>query len=496
MATSLSTLLTPIQLAQINNSLLAFLKQNQFPVQDWEPGSVTATMVLAFATALQDFATNLIPVITAGELVDYATGTWLDLLSEQRFGIKRQPAINTIGQLVFDTTASNAGPYTITAGELLIQFNSTGNIYTNQDAYTIAQGAKTTLNFVSQFPNNSLATPPLNYNDATNFSSATGGITLLTSLPGIVITNPSVPISSSTFVQSGSGTGTIVPSAYTNNGDSANIVITITSTGQSGSVSWSYSVNNQNAITGTSASFTITFGGSSVTFTLTNSSNNPSFIEQDTYTINLPTSWIITQGRDQQTDASLQQQDKEVWGFSSGLATNSNLDLLVRQASNQVVLTDIFTDGYINNKINIVVAGQGGIVLSSPTISSIQSYVQARVEITDLISILSPVQTNITIAANIFVITNATTPSLTQITQNVNDAITEYLGTININGTIRVSELITTICNIAGVSYVNIGSVLINGANSDLVLGNNMLNNFQVINFSTLNFTGITYSVS
>ncbi len=491
---TVQTLLTPITQQQIISTILAYLKQNNFPVQDFEPGSVTGTMILAFTTALQDYATNSLPLIAAGDYVDYSTGDWLTLLSQQRFGIDRVEATNTIGQIVFDTTASNSGPYSITDGELLIQFNSTGNIYTNQGAAIIAQGTTTTLNFISQYPNNSLATPTLNYVDATGYSSATGGITLITSLPGVIVTNPSVPVTSATFTHAGSGTGTIVPSAYTGT-DSMNIVITIISNGQAGVTEWNYSVNAGASVAGTSSAFTITYLGSSITFTLTDSANNPSFVEQDVYTINLPTSWITTQGRDVETDPALQQRDKDVWGFTSSIPTTSNLELLLHQASDQVVLTEIITDGYVNNKVNAIVAGQGGIVLSPATITQIQQYVQARVSITDYIVVQSPIQENISIAGNVFVSISATTPSETQVEANIGATITEYLGTLNINGTIRISEIIRYICDVIGVSYVNISSMTINGSNTDYVLGDNNTNIFKVINFSTLSFSGLTYTI-
>jgi hypothetical protein len=499
-AITLQDLLVPTTLPEIDQTILAYLQQRGFPVTDWIAGGVAQTMVLAFSSALQDYINNVLPLITAGGYVDYATGDWLTLLSAQRFGITRVAATQTVGQIQFSTVASNAGPYTVSDSELIVQFG-TGNRYLNVGSAVIAQGAVTTLNFISQFANNSSAQPPLNYTDAAgaNTDGYLGALTLVTSLPGVLINNP--PILPPVFTFAGSGTGTLTTSAYTG-ADSMNIVVTMITNGQAGVAEWSYSVNAGAAITGTSSSFTITYLDSSITITLNNSAQSlvspfpPSFIEQDVYSLNLPPSWITTQGRDAQTDQSLQVVDKEVWGFNSGLATNSNLDILVREASDQVVLTDIFTDGYVNNKVNIVVAGQGAIVLSPATITAIQSYVQARVEISDFIVIESPIQQPITLVGQIYVVVAATTPALTTIQQDVEAAISVYIGTININGTIRLSELITAICSVPGVSYLEIGTMTINGSNSDYVLGNNATNNFQVALINSGTYTGLQYNVS
>lgn len=144
MATDLADLLAPRTEAALETEILAKLTAESFPTTDWQEGSVPRSLVKGDAAALADLDTTVSQLagaafLSTAEGLDAAdeeeTASWLDLHCEQRFDETRIAA--TFARWTFTLTAgSGIGPYTITAGALVVassggvrfQSTNTGNV--------------------------------------------------------------------------------------------------------------------------------------------------------------------------------------------------------------------------------------------------------------------------------------------------------------------------------------------------------------------------------
>lgn len=172
---SLSDVLTPQSADDIEAIILGILQGVGFPVTSWQPGSVPRTLIRAFSEVIADLTTT-ISDIAAGGYLDLAEGIWLDLLALSQFDLLRNPALFTEG-LATLTDAANAGPYTITVGQLFIQ-DAAGHRYTNITAGTLPQGLTLQLTWRAEAAG-------VDYNVDNGVINQ-----LVTVLPGVTVNNP------------------------------------------------------------------------------------------------------------------------------------------------------------------------------------------------------------------------------------------------------------------------------------------------------------------
>lgn len=454
MAFSLSDLLTPQSETQVESSILARLQGAAFSVTDWLVGATERTRVKAFAFGVSDFVSSLVPVIAGGGFVDTAKGAWLQLKAHEDYATDVNLSSNTIGNMTL-TCASTAGPYTITDGQLKVTFPS-GNRYINVGGGVLGSSGTLTLAWRSESLNNSAA--GLNYVDPSS-----GVPVLITPLAGVTVDNPAPPFSAVSLA--GVGTGTVTPSG-TPLGQ-YQIAIRVDVAGQSGAASWSYSVNGAAYVSaGAVGSALIPTTG--ITVTLANGGTTPSFLAGEVYTFQTPGTWITTQGTDQESDPALSSRCKNKWPSLSSLYVSSPTlgyyDLLARSASNQVTQTRVQTDGTINNKVYIVVAGQGG-VLPAGVVSTVQSYVSARVTLTDYPVVLSPSTRTVTLTGTITV----DRAKVAAAQASAQASVSTYINsTVGINGTVKLSKLIAILEDTDGI--LDVSGLQINGAAANLVL--------------------------
>lgn len=442
MATSLTTLLIPETQEELINQALQLLASQGFPTTNWLAGSPDRAILYTITSLIADQVNSLIPTITAGGFTDFAQGVWLQFLSQQRFNIDFQEATYTIGDMNLYAN-SNSGPYTITPEQLIAQFPS-GNRYINTNGGTLNAGGSLILEWRSEFTNNSLSDPPLNYTDGYTPSDPP---ILVTSLPGVSILNPPTAYGNAVdgYVSAtGLSTGRLLLTGVASDFHSFSIIIN--SFGNSGIATWSYALDGG---TYTSAGNSVTVsdvGGSGINITLVNGSISPSFNLNDIYTFSAPGSWIITQGRDIETDASLKTRDQSRWS-SIGDINNSNVyELLAKEASPQVTNVTVITDGYVTNKVNVLVSGQAG-VLPGDVISEVQTYITSRSPITDYPIVYSPGVVDVTIAATVYVNPLVFTSGQAAIQAALNN----YMASVGINGTIRIAEIVRAVTNQVGV---------------------------------------------
>ena len=118
MTTSFSTLTTPTTAAQYLSQILATLAAQGFPVTAWQAGNAGRTLASADAAALADLRAVIADVARGGYL-DTATGDWLTLLAAGLFDLTRTAAVFAVGSVTL-SCVSTAGPYSITAGALVV----------------------------------------------------------------------------------------------------------------------------------------------------------------------------------------------------------------------------------------------------------------------------------------------------------------------------------------------------------------------------------------
>lgn len=118
MTTSFSTLTTPVTQAQYLSQILATLAAQGFPVTAWQPGNAGRTLAVADATALADLRAVIADVARGGYL-DTATGDWLTLLAAGLFDLTRTAAVYAVGSVTLSCLPT-AGPYSLTAGSLVV----------------------------------------------------------------------------------------------------------------------------------------------------------------------------------------------------------------------------------------------------------------------------------------------------------------------------------------------------------------------------------------
>jgi hypothetical protein len=123
-----------------------FIFATQIPsltVTSWTASSGYRQLVEVEAQALAAFSAQQTNLAAAG-LTTKATGAWADLLGVQFYGLIRNGAAATAGQVTLKN-AQEAGPFTITAGQMT--FSSTNALlYTNTTGGTLAIALATPVN--------------------------------------------------------------------------------------------------------------------------------------------------------------------------------------------------------------------------------------------------------------------------------------------------------------------------------------------------------------
>lgn len=474
MATSLTELLDPQTQEEVFQILLSVYQANGFPVSSWQTGGSERTRLMAISTAIYDLSSGYIPAIASGGFTSLAalleTPDWIRLLASEIYSIDYNQATHTVGEILM-TVATGSGPYNISVGGSYAIFTATGNRYISNEAIVLPAGpSATSVSFRAEFPGASYADP----------SSAV--VSLVSSLPGVTLTNPATSYSS--VAHSGSGTGTLTLGGSPVG--THRVIIRIDSTGASGVASWSYSIDGAAYVSAGAVASLTNMGGYGINVTLVNGGSGTSFVVFDTYSFSTPGSWITEQGADAETNAALATRCQQRWSSLSPIPVRDFYALLATSTPNvgsQVTQVVILQDQVINNQVNILVAGPEG-ALPGGVISLIQEYVNIRVPITDRPVVQSPVELDVTLSAVITVAAG----SLSTAQTSIQAAMTNYIQSVGINGTIRIAAIIDEIMDVDGV--IDVDGVEINGSATNLTLGG--VSTFEIANLQPLDFTYVS----
>lgn len=456
----------------IFNFGLSIYQANGFPTQSWQPGGVERTRLMAFSTMLADVVGNYIPTYTGASFLDYATGLWLQLTAQELYNLIYNSAGFTQGNILL-TCASGVSGQTVAAGGLKATYNASGLSYLNVNSVVIPAGpGSVSALFQAEFAGAKYADP-----------SNSGALFLTSSIPGVTLTNPAANYSTVTHV--GSGTGTITPMGSPTGNHT--VVISVTASSASNPATISYSLDGAPAVAlGAVSSFTNLGGITGLNATLNNGTSGNSWSIGDSYTYTCPGTWITQQGNDQETDLALATRCRNRWASLSVVPTSSLYQLLATSAPTygpQVTQVIVIPDGTINNKVNIIVAGPGG-VLPGAAITGLQTYITPRARGCDNPVVQSPAGLNVTLGGTI----TCSASLLSSVQTAVQTAMTNLVNAAGINGTIRIAGIVDAVMNIAGV--VDITGVTINAVAANLVMGSST--SFILAALQALSFTYVT----
>lgn len=173
---TLASLLVAKPSSTILSELLAKLATKEFPVDDWESGSVQRTLVEIDAETLAEVYA-MAPIIASGVFLDLAEGEWLKLVGKSQFNLEKTQAVFTQGTITL-TCAVGSGPVTIEAGDLILT-TASGKQFRNTTGGVLVDGGTLTLAIKAESPGSA-------------YNVATGTITkFLTPIPGVTATNGS-----------------------------------------------------------------------------------------------------------------------------------------------------------------------------------------------------------------------------------------------------------------------------------------------------------------
>lgn len=403
--------------AILNGEIFPAMRGRGLAVTAWAPldpwnvlSYVVATLRLQVRQAIATFA--------AAGFGDYVFGntpvpggldvtSWAALRAAQWYGVTPIGAAPwptgggtyTKRKIRLTNSAGAYGP--LAQGTIRILFPSGNRYIQDDDAVTIPGAGFIDVVFRSEFPYNSAA--GLTYAD----TSGASPIVLMTSqFSGVVATNPA-PVYSPVS-QSGPGLGVVTPSNAPTGSHS--VAVRIDTSGQVTVATWSTSLDGAAFVSQGAAASALNLGGFNCDITLTNDpgGSSPSFLAGTIYYFNWPGSDVTVNGRDAETPQQLGARCYAIWPSLSFVKdANGNwlpnvpplsaIEALTRSAFSQVVVCKVRRDLAINDKVHVLVAGQGAL-LPSGTLALITSFWKAYSGLTDLYSVDNPATTAITLA--------------------------------------------------------------------------------------------------
>jgi hypothetical protein len=488
-APSFSQLTTiPDQPTTLNQEVIPELQKRNVRVTDWLTGGV----YLAMANVVALMRVNVrqaIATFVAACFEDYAFGFktltmpdgttldvtgWAPFIAQQRYGTTQIPASYTLRNITLtNSTGATYGP--IQPGDFKIAFTpGSGNRYVNNVVMTIPPNDSIVVQFRSELTSNSSA--GIVYNDPSNST-----ISLVTSnYPGVTATNPSTNYSA--VSQAGSGLGTVTPSGSPTGSHNVAVRVDASGTVAGATVGWSTQVDTLGwvAQTGSTAS---NLGGFGINVTLADNGGNPAFIQNSVYYFSTPGSDITQTGADIETPQALGTRCRGLipaLAFSKdgngnwipGSPTADAYSTLVRNLNSQVVIVYILPDPILNNRLNIVIAGQGGSPLSAGVVANVQSGLNSFSFETDLPVVSTSTARTITLAG---LTITAKSSQLASAQAALTQRLQSYLGgvdaqtALSINGLIDYDYIIALARTTPGVTHLS-GTLTINAGTTDLQL--------------------------
>jgi hypothetical protein len=435
MTVSLELLTAAPTLDQIRTKLLSYWQAREIQITDWEPGAFMRTLKEYVALALEDVLGGVIPAIVAGGF-PVATGLagaedWAELVAEQWFDRARIAATFATQTVVLTCGAGN-GPYTITAGTLIVRNPRTGNRYFSATGGTLNTSSTLTITVRAEMSNDSLA--GRNYVDTANTLTE-----LVTPLAGVTVNNPAPSFSAvrtTPSPTSGKGVVTVSGTPATN---PTTYDVAVAESGQRAAAEIQTRVNGGAWTAPVTMGATFTFsGGPTVNFTDDPGLTDPSFVVGEIYSFTSPGSPITSPGLDRETITALLKRALERWPSLEPGAVPDKRDRWAREASALVTRVRVIVKGEaFPGRTDVVIAGVSN-PLGSPVVDAVQDYINRRSEIGERDQVVAATTTTVTVGGHV----NVRRGQLQAVQAAAQAAWNAYVLGTDIGGVVRLSELV------------------------------------------------------
>lgn len=481
----LADLLTiPVQDDVLNQEVLPELQRRGLRVSDWFVGGVYRSMSMVVSLMRMNSRVALAALAAAG-FEDYAFGFtpvpggidvtgWAPIIAQQRYGVVQIAASYT--RRTITLTNASATPYgPLQPGAIILSIAATGNRYVLDQVVTIPASGSVTATFRSEFTNNSGA--GLNYNDPPGSTLAF----VTASYAGVTATNPAP--SYYPVAQTGTGLGTITPSGAPTGSHNVTVRIDAQGTVAGATVGWSASVDG-GAFATQSGSTATNLGGFGINLTLADNGGNPSFFVGTYFYIQTPGSDITQQGSDVETPQALGTRCRGLWpslafakdslGNWIPMSPTASAYLTLALSSNSnVKIALVKTDGTINNKLLIYIAGTGGAPSTPATIANVQAFFNVWSMLTDLPLVQTSTSQAITLGGLTISVPSAQAAAAKVAMQK---RLQLYFGGLDTSNPITINSLLdhayiaSLIRTTGGVSKITDEAMTINGVAADFDL--------------------------
>ena len=149
MGINLNTLLGYKSADQIYNDMLAGVAAAGVRVANWRTGGPYRTLLRVTAVITEQLY-KVSAAFAAAGFLDLSEGDWLTLLCKSLFSEDRAPALFTSGVVTL-TAAQGSGPYTISAGSLIVGTGG-GLRYRSTGTVTVPAGGSTDVEITAESP--------------------------------------------------------------------------------------------------------------------------------------------------------------------------------------------------------------------------------------------------------------------------------------------------------------------------------------------------------
>jgi baseplate J-like protein len=469
---ALATLLLPLTKDAIRARIISGLQGAGFPTGDWAPtaqGGLENGVIDMVAGALADLLGSKLALAIAAGFLDFGTGDWLAFWAKQFYLLDRNPATSTI-QAITLTCAVEAGPYTVAAGDLIVIGAGSidgANRYQSIEGGTIPKGAgilsdvsAVVLQFQAESPGAAFDDAPLTIT------------TLVTSLAGVTARNARILTPSpAALVTGGASTGQIRPfqtvAGVAPDQDRFRIWITASGQGQSGTLA-QFQLSTDDGLTWigplTAAPIWNFAGGCSVAFE-DSPLTSPSFVAGDVFF--WANTSILTQGSDAETDTRLATRCRSRFLTLSDVPSVGTVEIWAKTAAPEVARVRVLSDANVANTMLVYLGSSSG--RASPgTVIAVQKYISDRLDSLEAANVFSVDTQAVAVTGSVQVPRLSLVAVQTQAEKNW----TDYLASIDIGGTVRLSELQQAVMDAGALDY---SALVITGGSPNLTIGSSQV---------------------
>lgn len=470
MTATLSSLLVSVTADQIRARILSGLQAAGFPVSSWPPtaqgGIENGFIDLVAGTLAKLAAPGIVDGVRSGFL-DLAAGPWMDFEAESFYLLERNPATTTIQAITLFCSA-DAGPYSVTAGDLVVIGAGSidgANRYKNIEAATIPKGAGVLAGTPAVVVRFEAENPGSAYDDVAGTIT-----TLVTSLPGVSVQNAKIfTPSPAALMTGGASKGQITP-RQTVAGvapDADRFRLRIIASGQSttGTLAQCQVSTDDGKTWGAAfvAAPSVDLGDGCTLLFTDSPLTNPSFVVGDVFFWGNTS--ILVQGSDAETDARLAARCRSRWLQLGLVGSSGTVEAWAKQAAPEVARVRVLSDSGAAARMLVYVGSSAGRA-SPDTVVAVQSYITDRLDEGESASVFSVDTRAVAVTGSVKV----PRLKLADVQTAAEQAWRAYLASVDIGGTVRLSELQQAVMDAGALDF---DSLAITGGAPNLTIGSN-----------------------